>query len=265
MPSRVVADVAELAAAWVDGAPDATFVVTTREVLGIAGEQVVHLPPLAAEAAVALFLARGASAKRGWTPSEAERSDVAELVELLDRMPLAIELAAARLRVLKAAQIAERLTDRFRLLAGGRRGDRHSTLRATLDWSWGLLEPWEQEGLVQLSVFQGGFTLGAAEAVLDLADWPDAPWGNGRGPGALVDKSLVVPPEDERFPDAGEHPGVRGREAGGCGAGGGARPCTWTGSRGSPTPRTKGSRTATTSSSPPTPRSRGRRQRPSAP
>ena len=94
-------------------------------------------------------------------------------MRLLDGLPLAIELAAARVRVLSPAQLVERLRDRFALLAGARgAAARQATLRAAIDWSWELLTPWEQAALAQCSVFEGGFTLEAAEAVLDLSRWP---------------------------------------------------------------------------------------------
>jgi predicted ATPase len=110
---------------------------------------------------------------------------------LLDGLPLAIELAAARIRVLSPAQLLERLADRFALLAGARgAADRQATLRGAIDWSWNLLLPWEQAALAQCSVFEGGFTLDAAEAVLDLSSWSDAP-SIVDAVQMLVDKSLL--------------------------------------------------------------------------
>ena len=89
---------------------------------------------------------------------------------LLDGLPLAIELAAARVVSLAPRQLLERLKDRFQLLAGVRGVQaRQATLRSAIDWSWALLAPWEQSALGQASVFVGGFTVGAAESVLDLA------------------------------------------------------------------------------------------------
>jgi tetratricopeptide (TPR) repeat protein len=123
--------------------------------------------------------------------SGTNRSAVEQIVSLLDGLPLAIELAASRARVLSPSQIAERMRDRFALLAGASgAAQRQATLRAAIDWSWGLLVPWEQAALAQCSVFEGGFTLEAAEAVFDLAGWAEAP------PvvdvvQALVDKSLL--------------------------------------------------------------------------
>ena len=110
---------------------------------------------------------------------------------MLDGLPLAIELAAARIRVLSPAQLLERLADRFALLAGARSAaDRQATLRGAIDWSWNLLLPWEQAALAQCSVFEGGFTLDAAEAVLDLSAWTDAP-SIVDAVQTLVDKSLL--------------------------------------------------------------------------
>jgi predicted ATPase len=122
---------------------------------------------------------------------EIEREAVTELVQLLDGLPLAIELAASRARVLTPRKMLGHVGDRFRLLAAaGARQDRQATLRATFDWSWDLLAEWEKASLAQLSVFRGGFTLDAAEAVLDLSAWRDAPWTMDVVH-ALVAKSLV--------------------------------------------------------------------------
>jgi len=119
----------------------------------------------------------------------------------LDGIPLAIELAAARLRVLSAAELEERLDERFALLTGGSRAGlaRQQTLRAMVDWSWELLNPAERAVLAALSVFAGGFGLAAAEAV---AAGPDVPAEQVLGRlGALVDKSLV------QFDRSGTGPG----------------------------------------------------------
>ena len=101
-----------------------------------------------------------------------------------------IELAAARLRVMAPKQIAERLKQRFKLLVDANRDDRHASLEAAIDASWELLKPWEQACFAQASVFEGGFTLHAAEAVVDLSPLPEAPWVLDVVQ-ALADKSLV--------------------------------------------------------------------------
>lgn len=162
---------------WLDRARDAAFIVTSRERLQLQGEEVFPLEPLPVEGdAIELFAQRARAQRPDFALSEANRAAVAEVVHLLDGLPLAIELAAARTRLLTPAQLVEKMRDRFRLLAGARGiAARQATLRAAIDWSWELLTPWEQAALAQCSVFEGGFTLNAAEAVLDLARWPRAP------------------------------------------------------------------------------------------
>jgi tetratricopeptide (TPR) repeat protein len=173
--------------------------VTTREVLGLHGEEILRCEPLTDEDAEALFVMRAKAARNAFAPSDDERRVIARLVTLLDRLPLAIELAAARVRVLTPQQVLERMGERFKLLSsGGARRDRQATLRVTLDWSWDLLSPCEKSALAQVSVFEGGFTLESAEDVLDLSAWPEAPW-KVDVVHALVDKSLVRPTAHGRF------------------------------------------------------------------
>jgi non-specific serine/threonine protein kinase len=178
------------------------LVVTSREALGVAGEQIVAVRPLAlpapgadieaalASEAVQLFVSR---ARLVLPDFEADGQDVEGVVEIcrrLDGIPLAIELAAARLRVLSVAQIRDKLGDRFRLLTAGSRAiSRHQTLEATLQWSYEHLAPDEQSLLRRASVFAGGWTLEAALAVaglnegeIDLLDRL----------GRLIDKSLIA-------------------------------------------------------------------------
>ena len=188
---------------WLDQAVDAAFVVTSRERLHLPGEEIFPLEPLPlAQDALDLFAARARAQRPEFVLTEANRAAVAEVVRLLDGLPLAIELAAARVRVFSPAQLVERLRDRFQLLAGARGvAARQATLKAAIDWSWDLLAPWEQATLGQCSVFEGGFTLEAAEAVLDLSRWPEAPPAMDAVQ-ALVDKSLVrtwVPGEQGRY------------------------------------------------------------------
>jgi predicted ATPase/class 3 adenylate cyclase/Tfp pilus assembly protein PilF len=177
---------------WLDRAADAAFVVTSRERLHLPGEEIFPIEPLPIEKeAIDLFAARARAQRPEFVLGDANRAAVAEVVRLLDGLPLAIELAAARVRVLSPAQLVERMRDRFEILAGARgAAARQATLRAAIDWSWDLLTPWEQAALAQCSVFEGGFTLEAAEAVLDLARWPDAPPAMDAVQ-ALVDKSLL--------------------------------------------------------------------------
>ncbi len=184
---------------WLERTAEAQFVVTSRELLGLAGERTQPLAPLDDPAAVELFTTRARAAKPGFRLAADELRAVEELVRALEGIPLAIELAAARVRLLPPKQILARMKDRFRLLANGAHRDgRHATLRATLDWSWDLLAEWEKAALAQASVFEGGFTVESAEGVLELSPWPEAPWAMDAVQ-SLVDKSLVRPADDYRF------------------------------------------------------------------
>ncbi len=177
---------------WLDRAAEAAFVVTSRERLHLQGEEIFPVEPLPLDGdAIELFAARARAQRSDFVVSDANRRAVAEVVRLLDGLPLAIELAAARVAVLSPAQLVLRMKDRFRLLAGAHgAAARQATLKAAIDWSWDLLTPWEQAALAQCAVFEGGFTLEAAEAVLDLARWPEAPPVMDAVQ-ALVDKSLL--------------------------------------------------------------------------
>lgn len=176
---------------WLDSAPEARFLVTSRVVLQLPGERLHPLEALDVDQGVAVFCERARALRPSYAPSEAERADLSRLVQLLDGLPLAIELAAARARVLSPAQLLSRMERRFQVLRSTvHRAGRHATLRSTLDWSWDLLDSMEQAALAQLSVFEGVFTLEAAEAVIDFGDAPDAPWTIDVVQ-SLVDKSLV--------------------------------------------------------------------------
>jgi predicted ATPase/class 3 adenylate cyclase len=207
---------------WLNRAADACFVVTTREVLGLPGEVVLALPPLPPADALALFVKRAEAGRPGFRPTADDLSAITQLVTLLDGLPLAIELAAARLRVMPPRMLLGRMSERFKLLASkGGRHDRQSTLRAAFDWSWELLSTEEKTALAQLSVFEGGFTLEAAEAVIDLSGAADAPWIVDVVQ-ALVDKSFVRQRDGDRFDllesvqaYAAEHLQTAGRLAGG--------------------------------------------------
>jgi predicted ATPase/class 3 adenylate cyclase len=184
---------------WLERAAQANFLVTTREVLGIPGEEALALAPLPVAEGEALFLRRTAATRRDFQPGPNDLSAIATLVRLLDGLPLAIELAAARTRTLDPQALLARMSERFKLLASsGGRLDRQATLRATFDWSWDLLSPAEKMALAQLSVFEGGFSLEAAEGVIDLDALPSAPWPLDVIH-SLVDKSFVRPQGQGRF------------------------------------------------------------------
>ena len=189
----------ETVGSWLARAHEARFLVTTREVLGIVGEEALALAPLQHDDAQQLFLKRAASAKRDFQASDEDLAAVTQLVRLLDGLPLAIELAAARVRTLAPRALLARMSERFKLLASaGGRLDRQSTLRAAFDWSWELLSEADKSALAQLSVFESGFNLEAAEAVIQLDLVADAPWTLDVV-NSLVDKSFVRPLAGERF------------------------------------------------------------------
>jgi predicted ATPase/class 3 adenylate cyclase len=168
-------------AALLERCPKLKLLVTSRELLQVRGETEYAVPPLAETEAIALFCERAQTQPR---------AEVEELCARLDSLPLAVELAAARARILSPTQILDRLAQRLDLLKAGRDADaRQQTLRATIEWSYELLSPEEGRLFARLSVFAGGCTLEAAEAVCD-ADLDALQ--------ALVDKSLVRH-SNERF------------------------------------------------------------------
>lgn len=148
-------------------APGLRVLATSQEPLALSGEVVEAVAPLAEAQAVELFAIRAAAASPGFVLGPDTAEAVALICRRLDGIPLALELAATRVRVLGVQALAERLHDRFRLLNQVRRDApaRQRTLRATIDWSWELLSPAEATVLRRLSVFAGGFTVEAAEAV----------------------------------------------------------------------------------------------------
>jgi non-specific serine/threonine protein kinase len=190
---------------------DLRVLATSREPLGAAGERTCRVPSLglpppgettdreglARSAAVQLFVARAQATRPDFVLTVEHAPSVAEVCRQLDGIPLAIELAAARMRVLAPGELAARLDDRLRLLAGGDRGgpSRHRTLRAAIDWSYDLLTEPERRCFEQLSVFAGGFSLEAAEAVSADGETEAVPVLDLLA--RLVDRSLVVaePPD----------------------------------------------------------------------
>lgn len=188
--------------------PDLRILTTSREPLGITGEVLLAVAPLGqpapdaapAEAmsfpSVRLFADRAAAARPGFEVDEHTAPTVIRIVRRLDGLPLAIELAAARLRTLPLAEVADRLSDRFRLLTGGSRTalPRHRTLRAVVDWSWDLLTPCERLLAERLAVFPAGATRASASAVCADADVPESDVPELLA--SLVDKSLLAPVSD---------------------------------------------------------------------
>ena len=237
---HVLGSVARLVSRIEQSCPGVVVLATSREGMAIDGEQLIALPPLAAGEpgddidslvhtdAVNLFVERARRVKADFALTDSNARAVVEICQRLDGVPLAIELAAARVIALSPADLLSRLDRRFELLAGGRRGavGRHATLRAAIDWSYDLLDPAEQRLLARLSVFSGGCTLEAIEevcsgdpvdrsAALDLVT-------------SLVSRSLVIVEDhatgtryrlletirqysEERLSDYGETKAVRSR------------------------------------------------------
>ena len=201
---HVLGAVAELADAVIRSCPQVSLLVTSREPLGTSGEHVFRVPGLtvppadladpgrlAAFESVQLFAEHAALHWRGFTVDDANAAGVAAICVRLDGIPLALELAAARLGSISVSEINARLDQRFRLLTMGNRTalPRHQTLRALIDWSYDLLSSEEQIVFERLSVFAGGWSLDAAEAVAsggDVAEWQVLDLL-----AALVGKSLV--------------------------------------------------------------------------
>src|SRR4051794_31648307 len=194
---HLVAACAELADALLRSCPEVRVLVTSQEALAIAGEVVVQVPPLANKEGVELFADRAAARRPGFELTAEHMDHVIAICDRLDGIPLAIELAAARVNVLTPRQIAARLDDQFRLLTGGNRTalPRQQTLRATVDWSYGLLGEEERVLLRRLSIFTGGWTLETAAAVCSGADLEDDAVLDGLD--RLVTRPLVAAEEQD--------------------------------------------------------------------
>nr|WP_102145157.1 protein kinase [Mycobacterium sp. QGD 101] len=202
---HVVDAAAKLAETLLRACPDLRILATSREALGIGGETVLRLSPLAFPDvdpeptlgglpgfdAVALFAERAAAAVPGFHLTEDNKATVAQICSRLDGLPLAIELAAARLRVMSPAQLLDRLADRYAVLTRGSRGApaRQQTLAWSVGWSYDLCTPAEQQLWVRLSVFAGSFELEAAE---DICGGDLAPEDVDDLLTALVDKSILI-------------------------------------------------------------------------
>jgi predicted ATPase len=240
---HLVEPVAHLVNTLERSCPRLVVLATSREGLGVDGERIIQTPSLSAPSAdaapqrimeadaVRLFVERATAAAASFELIDENAAAVGQVCRRLDGVPLAIELAAARVPAMTPAELAERLDRRFQVLAGGRRGavERHQTLRAAIDWSYELLSESEQRLLTRLAVFAGGCTLDAAEAVCG---------GDGidrdlvfESLARLVAGSLVVAEDqgsqtryrlletirqygEERLVDAGEADTLRSRHAG---------------------------------------------------
>jgi len=196
---HVVREVRRVADALLRAAPGLSILATSREGLRVGGEQLYTVPSLDYEAASELFVERARAVDANFMLDEPGGGAVAGLCDRLDGVPLAIELAAARARMFSVNELAHRVEQRFRLLTGGRGNvERHQTLRAAIDWSYDLLDEPERQVLQRLSVFAGGGTLVAIEAI--VADDEGSPEMVVDIVADLVDKSLVLP--DRTHPES---------------------------------------------------------------
>src|SRR5918999_3008682 len=238
---HVLAASAHLVEALLRACPKLHILATSREPLGLAVEHTYPLDPLLvpqqdsvdsvlAAAAGRLLVERARAVDPGFEASPRTATDIAGICRMVGGLPLAIELAAGRLRALTVRQVADRLGGRLDLLSSRRRQARHSSLQAAIDWSYEQLPSWDRKVFARLSVFRGGFTLESAEAVTS---------DEGQSPGAvldalcaLVDRSLVITDPQERpagmryrlleplreyaackLRDSAEHDATRGRHA----------------------------------------------------
>ncbi|GIG87987.1 BTAD domain-containing putative transcriptional regulator [Plantactinospora endophytica] len=192
---HVVDSTADIVHRLLATAPGLRILATSREPLGLAGETVWTVPPLTQSDAERLFAERVAANVPGFVVGADNAEDVATICRRLDRLPLALELAATRVRALGVPELSARLDDRFRLLANGHRGvpPRQRSLRAVIDWSWDLLDDGERMVLRRLAVHADGCTLDAAEAVCGREQDALAPLIR------LVDHSLVTVGDGPRY------------------------------------------------------------------
>ncbi len=158
---------------WINRVPTLRVLATSRARLDIDAETVQSIKPLTLLESVDLFVQRGQVADSRFELTTDNREVVCSLVQKLDGLPLAIELAAARLNILPLTQIHERLSKRFSLLRT--RGRDAQALQGALDWSWDLLRPWAKATLSQVSIFHGGFNLAATESIVDVRSWKKSP------------------------------------------------------------------------------------------
>ena len=177
-------------------APELRVLATSRERMGLEGKTLLDLGPLKITRAAELFIARAQELRRDWSAGPADREIVEQLVQRLECLPLAIELAAGQARTMTPLQLLDRVDKGLALPTSRRRGGpaRHATLDAAIQWSWDLLDGVHQQALAELSVFVGGFTLEAAEAMLPPTPDPVEMVA------ALCDRSLVRAHEREDLP-----------------------------------------------------------------
>ena len=197
---HLVNEAGRVASAIIGSCAGVAILATSREQLGIAGERVLRMPSLQEAEAIELFVDRARAVDGRFALTDGNAPFVAEICRRVDGIPLAVELAAARVKLLSPKQLTEKLNERFRVLSGGSKDamPRHQTLRATIDWSFDLLDESSRALFRKLSIFVGGWTLDAATAVCAEGD----EWDVLEALSSLVDKSLVsveAQGEDRRY------------------------------------------------------------------
>ena len=177
--------------AMLAAAPQLKVMITSRTRLGVDAEHILHVPTMSLLEAILLFLARAQLQRPELSLSKRNRVVIGRIVERLDRLPLAIELAIARTSIFSLDDIERHLSTDFDLLQSPLRASNRIDLHGVFDWSWNLLKGWSRSVLAQCSVFRGGFSMAAAEAIVDLSQWPDCPKVYDLIE-ALVDDNLLV-------------------------------------------------------------------------
>jgi predicted ATPase len=187
---QVVHFAAETVGYWLKELPGVKFLVTSREILNLSAEREYRLEPLPVPPtglpagdsrgvddyeSVKLFVDRAQQSRPSFQLDESNERSVARICSTLQGIPLAIELAAAHILVYSPEQIAEKLNIKFLQSSKRDRHDRQKTLQGSIDWSYQLLKPWEQKAFLQICLFRGGFFLEAAEDIVDLSEFTDAP------------------------------------------------------------------------------------------
>ncbi|MGB0638997.1 MAG: protein kinase domain-containing protein, partial [Myxococcota bacterium] len=170
---QIAADTGQVCNVWLETIEHLHIICTGRMKVNAPQEHIVLIRPLSLLESIELFHRRGAAADARFSLRTDNVELIATMVEKLDRLPLAIELAAARLNILSLEQIVSKMNERFSLLRSRKR-DGHA-LQTALDWSWDLLEPWSKAVLSQISIFRGGFNLSAVNEVVSIEPWADRP------------------------------------------------------------------------------------------
>lgn len=188
---HVIDEARSVTSAILRDCPEVRILATSREALNLAGERIYRVPSLGLESATQLFIDRARARDSHFLPDDRQLAHIEEICRRLDGLPLAIELAAARINILTPEQLVKKLDERFRVLTGGNRSalPRHQTMRAVIDWSYDLLSEKERTAFRKMSVFAGTFDLSVAGSVCAGEDFDELDVLDAIG--SLVEKSLI--------------------------------------------------------------------------